>query len=130
MTYDTSLTRIKGTGCITNDTSLIIQESKNHCAHLKYNIQYISLNYKSIIALTGILANDEKLYYSVANKKGGKIKVCQALQERDEKIKSEYEIRIAAKDAEIEEINAMHASILAEKEAEIAELKRLLASKQ
>lgn len=85
---------------------------------------------KSIIALTGILANDEKLYYSAANTKGGKIKVCQALQERDERIKSEYEIKIAEKDAEIEEINAMHASMLAKKEAEIAELKRLLASKQ
>lgn len=55
----------------------------------------------SIIALAGILAGDEKLYYSAANKIGGETKMCQALQERDERIKAEFALKFAEQEAEI-----------------------------
>lgn len=71
---------------------------------------------ESIIALTGILAGDEQLYRMASEAKGGKRTVCRALEERDEKIRAEYESRIAEKDASI-----------AEKDAEIAALKEQLA---
>ncbi len=81
----------------------------------------------NVISLAGILLNDNALYLSA--KKGGKIKMCEALKKRDMHIFAEKDAEIAEKDAEIAEKEAELAekeAELAEKEAEIAALKAKL----
>ena len=53
---------------------------------LEQNENYIQ---NSIIALSGILARDEKIYYSAIKSKEGRQKMCRVLAERDERIRKE-----------------------------------------
>lgn len=75
----------------------------------------------SIIALSGILANDSTLYHTAIGSKGGSKSMCKVLEERDEKIRKE-------KDAEFEIQKAAFLSELKAKEARIKELEMQLAS--
>ena len=74
----------------------------------------------NVVSLAGILLNDNALYLSA--KKGGKIKMCEALKKRDMHIFAEKDAEIAEKNAEIAEKEAE----LAEKEAELLALKAKL----
>lgn len=92
---------------------------------LEQNENYIQ---NSIIALSGILARDEKIYYSAIKSKEGKQKMCRVLAERDERIRKEvakeYEEKQRVLEAQNEKINYE----IANKDAEIERLKQLLAA--
>ncbi len=73
------------------------------------------------MALAGILTGDYKLY-KAANYDGRR-RMCKVLEERDERIKQEYEVKLKKKDAELSEKDAA----LSERDAEIERLKARLA---
>ena len=76
----------------------------------------------SIIALAGILTGDKHLYLTASESKGGKQKMCKALEERDELIKKAKDIEFASERAKMD-------ALLAEKDARIKELEEQLAAK-
>lgn len=84
-----------------------------------------------IIALAGILTGDVALYRSAQKKKGGKRAMWKALQERDERIRKEYEEKFEEYEEKFEErdkvINDLNTTI-ASKDEEIAMLKARLIS--
>ena len=92
----------------------------------------------STIALAGILTGDENLYFSAVESKGGKQKVCKALEETYNRIRAEkdaeFELERKAMSTEFElERKAMGAEFELEikaKDAEIEALKRQLAAVQ
>lgn len=89
----------------------------------------------SIMALAGILTGDYKLY-KAANYDGRR-RMCKVLEERDERIKQEYEVKLKKKDAELSEKDAALSekdaalsekdAALSERDAEIERLKARLA---
>lgn len=81
----------------------------------------------SIVSLAGILSNDVNLYHTAAKSKGGALKMCNALEERDAVIFAEVRKELAEAKAAVQAEREAARAEREAKDAEIAELKRLLA---
>ena len=77
----------------------------------------------SIIALSGILAGDEGIYYSAVESGGGKQKMCRVLEEKYKSIRAEKDAEFALEREKYEQQRRADEILLGAKDAEIERLK-------